>query len=151
MMISGINTDIKYKGEIFHIQTEDGGENSPVITTLLFKAGAIYASKRTDYGKVLQPDSPKDAVQELMREQHKGMIRDLTSGLIVRAEGINRRKKDVQSPPEKPAPKTEEIKVKVKAKKEDSLPKPVGKETTGKKSLDDLILDYISSKDENDN
>lgn len=148
-MISGINTDFKYKGEIFHIQTEDGGENSPVITTLLFKAGAIYSSKRTDYGKVLQPDSPKDAVQELMREQHKGMIRDLTSGLIVRAsEEAKQRKEDVQSPPEKPAPKTEEIKVEIK--KEDPLPNVVREKSTGKKSLDDLILDYISDKEEED-
>lgn len=149
-MVSGINTDFKYKGETFHIQTEDGGKDSPVITTLLFKAGAIYASKRTDYGKVLQPDSPKDAVQELMREQHKGMIRDLTSGVIVRAsEEINQRKIDIQPPPEKPAPEPEEVELKVKEEK--PLPKPVQEKSSGKKSLDDLILDYISDKEEDGN
>ncbi|MFQ5579515.1 MAG: hypothetical protein ACE5FZ_02795 [Nitrospiria bacterium] len=149
-MVSGINTDFKYKGETFHIQTEDGGKDSPVITTLLFKAGAIYASKRTDYGKVLQPDSPKDAVQELMREQHKGMIRDLTSGVIVRAsEEINQRKIDIQRPPEKPAPEPEEVELKVKEEK--PLPKPVQEKSSGKKSLDDLILDYISDKEEDGN
>jgi len=148
-MVSGINTNFKYKGETFHIQTEDGGKNSPVITTLLFKAGAIYASKRTDYGKVLRPDSPKDAVQELMREQHKGMIRDLTSGVIVRASGsVKVQKKDTQNPTEKPSPKPEEVRPETKEEK--PLPKPVREKTTGKKSLDDLILDYISSKDEDE-
>ncbi|WDT80574.1 MAG: hypothetical protein MPW14_01900 [Candidatus Manganitrophus sp.] len=38
-MLSGINTDIQFKGEVYHVQTEDGGTNNPIITTLLFKGG----------------------------------------------------------------------------------------------------------------
>lgn len=148
-MLSGINTNFKYKGETFHIQTEDGGADSPVITTLLFKEGAIYASKRTDYGEVLQPDSSMEAVQELMKEQHKGMIRDLTSGIITGTSGGDkRRKKKAQKPDKKKISKPEEVKPVIKAEK--LSPKPLRAKSTGKKSLDDLILDYISSKEEDE-
>ncbi len=150
-MLSGINTNFKYKGEIFHIQTEDGGADSPVITTLLFKDGAIYASKRTDYGEVLQRDSPKEAVQELMREQHKSMIRDLTSGVVVRASQETEKKKS-RKRVKKVASNPEEIKDEIKdeIKEDEPLPLPVRAKSTGKKSLDDLILDYISSKEEDE-
>lgn len=150
-MLSGINTNFKYKGETFHIQTEDGGADSPVITTLLFKDGAIYASKRTDYGEVLKPDSSKEAVQELMREQHKGMIRDLTSGVIVRAsEEIKqiKKKKKSRKPVKKHTPESIDIKPVIEDKK--PLEKPVSAKLSGKKSLDDLILDYISSRKEDE-
>mgnify|MGYP001768423458 CR=1 FL=1 len=42
-MIVGFNTDIKYRNEVFHIQTEDKGANNPLIETLVYvwKRGAL--------------------------------------------------------------------------------------------------------------
>jgi len=84
-MLSGINTDFQYKGETFHVQTEDGGEENPMITTLLFKGGAIYSSKRTNYAEILKSIPSREAIKELMKEQHKSMMRDLKAGIIARA------------------------------------------------------------------
>ncbi|MDC4226860.1 MAG: hypothetical protein MPW15_22105 [Candidatus Manganitrophus sp.] len=79
-MLSGINTDIQFKGEVYHVQTEDGGIDNPIVTTLLFKGGAIFSSKKTNYAEILQSPSYQQVVRELMKEQHKNMVRDLTAG-----------------------------------------------------------------------
>lgn len=83
-MLSGLNTDIQYHGEVYHIQTEDGGSANPVITTLLFKGGAIFSSKRTSYADILPSDSYQETARTMMKEQHKNMIRELAAGKFQR-------------------------------------------------------------------
>jgi hypothetical protein len=53
-MLSGINTDIEHDGKIYHVQTEDGGHQNPVIVTHLFAGGAILASRKVSYADVIQ-------------------------------------------------------------------------------------------------
>ena len=48
-MVPGFNTDFKYRGETYHVQTEDNGVGNPVVVTLLYHKGAILASRRTSY------------------------------------------------------------------------------------------------------
>ena len=40
-MVGGFNTNVRYSGRIFHVQTEDGGATSPRIVTLLYEGGSI--------------------------------------------------------------------------------------------------------------
>ena len=158
-MLSGINTDIQHKGEVYHVQTEDGGQNNPVITTLLFKGGAIFSSKKTNYADILQSASYQDAVKELMKEQHKSMVRDLASGKFERPspEAGQTKKTDPLSDrnaadkvdlPNKPVSVQEgPTRVKESSTKTDQT-KIDQKKQIQKKSLDDLILDYLSKKEE---
>lgn len=158
-MLSGINTDIQYKGEVYHVQTEDGGPSNPLITTLLFKGGAIFSSKKTNYGEILQSASYQEAVKELMKEQHKSMVRDLASGKFERppAETGPGRKTD-QTADRKVADKAGQPNKIVSVQEETAgVKEPPSKpdQTTAdqkrpaqKKSLDDLILDYLSKKEE---
>ena len=44
-MIPGFNHNIKHKGRIYHIQTEDSGPKNPHIITHLFVGGNVLASK----------------------------------------------------------------------------------------------------------
>ena len=81
-MLTGYNTDFKFDGKIFHCQTEDGGVNSPFITSLMYHQGAILASRKTSYADILRADCLEDVVRELMMEQHKQMIRDLMQGKL---------------------------------------------------------------------
>lgn len=76
----GINQNITYKGNVYHIQTEDGGRKNPLITTLLFQKGTILASKRTGYADILKSDKLDLVVRELMDEQHSSVRRDLEQG-----------------------------------------------------------------------
>jgi hypothetical protein len=79
-MVVGFNHNFRYKGEVYHIQTEDSGVKSPNIVTLLYQGGTILASKKTSYADISKVDNLKQVVEELMKEQHKGMLRGLKSG-----------------------------------------------------------------------
>lgn len=79
-MILGFNHNVNYKGEVFHVQTEDSGIASPHITTLLYKGGVILCSKKTSYADILKMSDLETVVEELMKEQHKELMRRLKSG-----------------------------------------------------------------------
>jgi hypothetical protein len=74
----GYNTNVRHKGKLYHIQTEDSGVNHPHIITHLFAdGGRIIASKKTTYAEHLGADNLKETVKRLMQEQHKAMFIDL--------------------------------------------------------------------------
>jgi len=79
-ILPGYNHNISYKGQIFHIQTEDSGHDHPHIITLLFVKGNIVSRKKRDYGDIVGFDQMDDVVRELMQEQHKTMLRELKNG-----------------------------------------------------------------------
>ena len=79
-MVVGFNHNFRYQGEVYHIQTEDSGVKSPNIVTLLYQGGTILASKKTSYADISKVDNLDKVVEELMKEQHKGMLRSLKSG-----------------------------------------------------------------------
>lgn len=79
-MVVGFNHNFRYQGEVYHIQTEDSGINSPNIVTLLYQGGTILASKKTSYADIAKVDNLDQVVEELMKEQHKNMLRALKGG-----------------------------------------------------------------------
>ena len=79
-MVVGFNHNVQYKGEVFHIQTEDSGINNPHIITLLYRGGTILASKKTSYADIIKIEGLDQVVEELMKEQHKEMLRNLKAG-----------------------------------------------------------------------
>lgn len=79
-MLTGFNTNVPYKEEMFHVQTEDGGARNPVLTTLLYHKGAIIVSEKTSYADLLVDDDWKDKVMERMKEQHRSVIKKLMAG-----------------------------------------------------------------------
>ncbi|QOX80789.1 hypothetical protein FY034_17345 (plasmid) [Trichlorobacter lovleyi] len=76
----GFNSNIPYKGQTLHIQTEDSGRSKPVITTLLYKGGIILGSSKLQYGDALPVTDLDIMVDDLMKEQHKDMLRRLKAG-----------------------------------------------------------------------
>jgi hypothetical protein len=79
-MVFGFNHNVRYKGEVFHVQTEDSGIAAPHIITLLYKGGVILASKKTSYADILKIENLDAVVEELMKDQHKAMMRRLKAG-----------------------------------------------------------------------
>ncbi|HIJ97082.1 MAG TPA: hypothetical protein HPP94_15365 [Desulfuromonadales bacterium] len=79
-MVLGFNHNITYKGELFHVQTEDSGVDSPHIITLLYRGGVIISSRKTSYADILRMENLEIVVEELMKEQHKEMMRRLKAG-----------------------------------------------------------------------
>jgi hypothetical protein len=77
----GFNNNVRHRGRIFHIQTEDSGIKNPRIVTHLFAdGGRIIKTTRTEYTEhVARPDM-QPFVRGLMKEQHKGMFTALRMG-----------------------------------------------------------------------
>lgn len=80
-MVVGFNHNIKHKGKMYHIQTEDSGLENPHLITHLFVGGNILASKKTSYADIVGADNLAAVVRELMEEQHKEMLRNLINGV----------------------------------------------------------------------
>ena len=79
-MLLGYNHNINYKGDVFHVQTEDSGVNKPHVITLLYRDGVILCSKKTSYADMVTIENLEALVEDLMKEQHKDMMRRLKSG-----------------------------------------------------------------------
>ncbi len=79
-MIVGFNTDIKYRDEVFHIQTEDKGENNPTVETLVYHSGEILLSRRISYSHLLKKSDARKRIKEMMKTQHEQVIAELKGG-----------------------------------------------------------------------
>jgi hypothetical protein len=78
----GYNTNVRHKGKLYHIQTEDSGVDHPhVITHLFADGGRIVASKKTSYADRVGSDGLPEQVKKLMQGQHKSMFISLRDGL----------------------------------------------------------------------
>ena len=130
-MVVGFNHNFRYKGEVFHVQTEDSGINNPHIITLLYRGGTIISSKKTSYADIIKIENLDQVVEELMKDQHKEMLRRLKAGEFdARAFGA--------SPP--PSPQLQE-----------DAPPATPQAAEGdqpRQSLDEIILDYLVAGDD---
>ncbi len=79
-MVGGFNTNIRYGGRTFHVQTEDSGEANPQLQTLLYEGGVILYSRKRSYQDELRAENLGEAVRALMEEQHRSVVKDLKSG-----------------------------------------------------------------------
>ncbi len=80
-MLTGYNTDVSYGGEIFHVQTEDKGLHSPIILSLVYRAGTILAAKRTAYTNLIQDGVVDEvAVAQILNRQHQILVAAIQSG-----------------------------------------------------------------------
>src|SRR5659263_450161 len=86
-MLSGFNHNIRFRGKVYHVQTEDGGKDNPQIITHAFQGGAILDSVRTSYADLLGLTNWQADLKDRMKAQHLEEIRRLMSGDIVPPEG----------------------------------------------------------------
>jgi hypothetical protein len=153
-MLVGYNTNISYKDNVYHIQTEDSGQGNPVIVTLLYSKGAILASKKTSYEQIVTAPDFQEKVRKLMKAQHKFMIKELLSGKyttpsVAESEGI------IQSVETGVAEKVGEEKgaageemqpMETQGSSKETVESQEAKKETGNqmtKSLDDVLLNFI--------
>lgn len=74
--ILGYNHNVRYRGLIFHVQTEDSGVLSPHLFTHLFVGGVIVSTRKLVYDN----GSAEEAIKSLMQAQHKAVLKDLKRG-----------------------------------------------------------------------
>ena len=170
--VTGFNHNIKHKGKVYHVQTEDSGVNNPHIITHLFVGGNILASKKTSYADILNAENLPEVVRELMEEQHKEMLRNLINGVydnipsateayqpgqLANEEQARKAKSAVAAKPVAPPPAASPLPEEVlaaRALKEAPKINEVGVETLfgedliSEKSLDEVILSYLAGEGE---
>jgi hypothetical protein len=77
----GFNNNVKYGGNVFHIQTEDSGLDRPHIITHLFAdGGRIIKSNKRSYANEVKRDDIAAYVRQLMKGQHMEMAIMLREG-----------------------------------------------------------------------
>jgi hypothetical protein len=86
-MLSGFNTNFRYRGVLFHVQTEDSGRDNPHVITHLFHGGNIIASEKADYRDLLDGSDIEASVKKLMESQHRTILKQLSRGEHDRAIG----------------------------------------------------------------
>jgi hypothetical protein len=156
-MLPGINTDIEFEGKIYHIQTEDSGRANPIVVTLLFQSGRILGSRKTSYQDIINAGNLAMLVREIMNDQHKAMVDDLRKGTY---------RTTVDKPAAAPAPPAAAASKPGLSEGRGSPAAPAASEppapaTEGggaakrrpagpKKSLDEMIVDYLADKEQRD-
>ena len=78
-MITGFNTDVKHRGTVYHVQTEDRGAANPLIETLVYKGGEILGAKRFHYKDVPEAQDEK-GLAKLMEDIHAATMNEVKQG-----------------------------------------------------------------------
>jgi hypothetical protein len=176
-MLTGYNTDIKHEGVVYHVQTEDGGSENPVLVSLVYKGGRILVSKKTSYAQLLGTDDFMSKLRDLLERQHKTMIKAILTGNLV-ADGArlptipSESAAPVPQPPSEPAAQTAPVVAEPAPPEPPDQPavQPAAQPAQGKpplevpqqpasqaasdpsaeKNLDQVILEYLASEIDND-
>jgi hypothetical protein len=151
-MLVGYNTNISYKGTVYHVQTEDSGLKNPHIITLLYNKGTILSRKKVSYANIAAAPEYKEKVSELMKEQHKAMIKELIAGKHTQDEAasqpVTEPAAEVSVHPPLPSAQPAPLQASPPPPKEERAaePEPDKKQIT--KSLDDILIDYIMKEED---
>jgi hypothetical protein len=81
-MVPGLNQNVNFRGQVFHVQTEDSGTAHPHLVTHVFAGGTILATRKSSYDHLLAEPDLESRVRALMDHQHKALLRDLIEGRL---------------------------------------------------------------------
>ncbi len=78
--MSGINSEAKYKGAVFHVQTQDLGAPGRLVETLIYKSGKLLTSRRTSYASFLGSPELQEKIRQILEEQHSAILKEIAAG-----------------------------------------------------------------------
>lgn len=81
-MITGFNTDVRHEGHVYHVQTEDGGKDNPILESLIYIGGTIVAKKLTPYTDLMNGEATQERLAALLKRQHQVIIAAIKAGRI---------------------------------------------------------------------
>lgn len=145
-MLVGYNTNIPYKDKTYHVQTEDNGKNNPVIVTLLYSQGAILASKKTSYADIISEPDYERKVRELMKAQHKVMIKELIAGKYT-GDQKEQAKAEVKVEVQEESKEKAKVKVKVEEKIKGVLETVAVTDGSEQKEKQEIPLENVQQHD----
>jgi hypothetical protein len=154
-MITGFNTNVRHRGRMFHVQTEDSGREHPHVISHVYFRGTILASEKREYGELLGRPDLTSQVRRLMDEQHRAMVEQLKAGELDAAiaerlgEEPTARPQAARTaaapPPAEPAA-AEPAPDAAALAAVTARPRAFGEGIVSEKPLDEVILDYLVEK-----
>jgi hypothetical protein len=144
-VITGYNTDVKHRDRVFHVQTEDRGDQNPYVESFVYVGGEILGGKRTPYPEALRNGEDERSVRELMEQQHRALIAAIREGSFEAADG-SVRVPDEMALGNSSTPPPSEVR-----DRSPRLTPPPRRSTdspriSGDRSLDQVILEYLASE-----
>lgn len=79
-MITGYNTDVRHRDVVFHVQTEDKGEQVASVESLVYVGGRVLARRQVTYRALLARGESRSAIARLMDRQHRLLISQIHGG-----------------------------------------------------------------------
>ena len=122
-MITGFNTDVSHDGHVYHVQTEDRGEQNPVFESLVYMGGTVVAKKATPYSDRLTAGASEEAIASLLRRQHQVVIAAIRAGRIDDLIRHTQKEDGEKQSPDVPRPTIRKV-----AQSEDRGPTPSSKQ-----------------------
>lgn len=138
-MITGYNTDVRRGDVVLHVQTEDKGLANPSIESVIYVAGQVLAARRASYAALLAEGKGERDIAAMMDHQHRTIIAAIRAGRFDDKVGsfVGGRSAPAESQPKTlaaaPAP-----------------PPPPKAATEPAQTLDQVILDYLSTESEHE-
>jgi hypothetical protein len=147
-MLSGFNTNIRHRGVLFHVQSEDSGRAHPHIITHLYHGGTILFSEKSGYDASLD-QGLDERVRKQMEGQHKAVLKRLVAGEFDAA--VRERLGDVfddavDTKAEVRASGTEPVvslEPEPTGETESAASRSFGESVVSDKPLDEVILNYL--------
>jgi hypothetical protein len=156
-MLPGFNTNVRHRGVLFHVQSEDSGRAHPHVITHLYHGGTILFSEKSSYAEFVESDDLAARVRELMETQHRAVLARLRTGAFddsIRerlGEVLDEADRRASTRPTATAPLDEETappaaRAAAPAPVREAEPeaaRPFGESVVSTKPLDEVILDYL--------
>ncbi len=156
-MITGYNHNIRHRGLLFHVQTEDGGAGNPYVVTILFFNGNVLAQRRRSYEKFKELPEREEIVVAMMKEQHKEIMKDLVGDRLRGASQVIEMETGEIIPPPPMASDPANLPPPPMAKMnqpppQEKMPPPISEtievEKGAEKTLDELILEFLNEEED---
>jgi hypothetical protein len=78
--MAGINTKTEYNGVTYFVQTQDLGNPTQCIESLIYKSGRALSPRKTFYSQHLNSPTLKQDIDQLIDQQHKAVLKAILDG-----------------------------------------------------------------------
>jgi hypothetical protein len=86
-LLTGYNTDVRFEGQTYHVQSEDRGRANPVLESLVYCGGQILHQERTPYDDLVRREATEASVAAVLDRQHRDLVRRARHGEFAAAAG----------------------------------------------------------------
>jgi len=161
-MLPGFNTNVRHRGVLFHVQSEDSGRAHPHVITHLYHGGTILFSEKSGYAALVDAADLPARVRELMETQHRAVltrlrsgdfddnIRERLGGVLDEADARASTRPTATAPLDETQPRPLAAKPAPQVAQPPQPPpdadeagRPFGDSVVSAKPLDEVILDYL--------